>query len=430
MRVASGDEGLQPFGREVIGEAPAVLAARVDHGAAEPQRRDPHCIGRGRGLFREEDADQSTVRGGSGPLQGLVRESGPDRDLHEIDAGPGHCVDARDEIRIVLGFAGNRVPQFAFEVLRPVGGIAQTIRAVCLIPGSTEFGLDPRPVTEDAGFGTTKPANRFQLQAGSDVLASLDTLQALCPRLARVSVIVSWFGDDLRAGECRIAPRVDSTGKAVIGEDWEVAGLIRGEAQAVSLSNGAPAYGGTPSDAGLLRLIAELRRRGLEVVLYPFVMMDVPAGNALPDPRRPGATQPAYPWRGRITCDPAPGLAGTSDATAAADAQVAAFFANGYRAFIAHYAQLCVTAGLSGFILGSEFVGLTRVRGASGYPAVAALRSLAQEVRALLGPAVRLVYAADWTEYGADVRGSGASGKVKWNTAPPSSALVAQIRPP
>ena len=37
----------------------------------------------------------------------------------------------------------------------------------------------------------------------------------------------------------------------------------------------------------------------------PFIVMDVPAGNALPDPYRPGETQPAYPWRGRITCDPA-----------------------------------------------------------------------------------------------------------------------------
>ncbi|GJD95723.1 hypothetical protein OCOJLMKI_2937 [Methylobacterium iners] len=76
---------------------------------------------------------------------------------------------------------GSRVPQFAFEVIRPVDGLAGMIRAVCLIPGSTEFGLDPVPVTEDAGFGATKPANRFQLQAATDVVASLDALQALCP---------------------------------------------------------------------------------------------------------------------------------------------------------------------------------------------------------------------------------------------------------
>ena len=43
------------------------------------------------------------------------------------------------------------------------------------------------------------------------------------------------------------------------------------------------------------------------MVLYPFVMMDMPAGNALPDPTA-AAGQPAYPWRGRITCHPAPAL--------------------------------------------------------------------------------------------------------------------------
>ena len=52
----------------------------------------------------------------------------------------------------------------------------------------------------------------------------------------------------------------------------------------MSLADGAPAYGGTPSDESVIRLIQDLKERGLEVVLYPFVMMDVPAGNALPDP--------------------------------------------------------------------------------------------------------------------------------------------------
>ena len=243
--------------------------------------------------------------------------------------------------RLALAEFGNRIPQFAFEVMRPVEGLAGMIRAVCLIPGSTEFGLDPARVTEDAGFGTTRPANRFQLQAGTDVVASLDALQALCPRLARVSVVTSWFGDDLRAGACTIRPKVDNPAKVTTGDVWSVAGLGRSQVSGVSASpGGGPAYGGTPSDAGLTRLVAELRRRGLAVVLYPFVMMDVPAGNARPDPRDPAAAgQPAYPWRGRITCHPAPGLPGSPDGTAAAEAQVSAFFAE-YRAFLLHYADL------------------------------------------------------------------------------------------
>ncbi len=318
--------------------------------------------------------------------------------------------------RLALAAFSNRIPQFAFEVLRPVEGLAGMIRAVCLIPGSTEFGLDPARVTEDAGYGTTRPANRFQLQAGTDVVASLDALQALCPRLARVSVVASWFGDDLRAGACTIRPKVDNPAKLTSGDIWSVAGLGRAEVGGVSTGpGGGPAYGGTPSDAGLTRLVAELRRRGLAVVLYPFVMMDVPAGNSLPDPRDPGAAgQPAYPWRGRITCHPAPGLPGSPDGTAAAEAQVSAFFAR-YRAFLLHYADLAATwaadgVDLAGFLVGSEFVGLTRVRGRNAsYPAVEGFRVLAGEVRQRLGARVALAYAADWTEYGADVREGGRS---------------------
>lgn len=321
--------------------------------------------------------------------------------------------------RLALAEFGNRIPQFAFEVVRPVDGLAGMIRAVCLIPGSTEFGLDPTLVTEDAGYGTSRPANRFQLQAATDVVASLDALQALCPRLRRVSVVASWFGDDLRAGQCTVRPKVDNPGKATTGDVWSVAGLGRGEVGTVSTApTGGPAYGGTPSDAGLTRLVAELGRRGLQVVLYPFVMMDVPVGNALPNPHDPSAPgQPPYPWRGRITCAPGPDIAGSPDGTAAAGTQVAAFFdgVDGYRRFLLHYADLAASwaqdgIALQGFIVGSEFVGLTRVRAEAGrYPAVEGFRALAGEVKSRLGPSVKLAYAADWTEYGAHVRDGGAT---------------------
>ncbi|MRI53463.1 hypothetical protein D8770_05775 [Methylobacterium sp. DB1607] len=338
------------------------------------------------------------------------------------DNAPAYCGLAYIVFeRLPLAAFGNRIPQFAFEVIRPVAGLANRIRAVCLIPGSTEFGLDPLAVREDAGFGSTKPANRFQFQGASDVVASLDALQALCPRLKRVSLVTSWFGDDLRAGHCTVTPRVDADAKATTGEPWAVAGLNRAAARSVSRTDGTAAYGGTPSDGGLGRLVADLNRRGLAVVLYPFVMMDVPAGNVLPDPYRRGETQissqPAYPWRGRITCDPAPDRPGSPDGTGSAVDQVAAFFEGpqGYRAMILHYAGLAAGwaaagAPLAGFILGSEFVGLTRVRGPDGtYPAVEQLRRLAGEVHARLGSGVSLVYAADWTEYGAHVREGGAS---------------------
>jgi hypothetical protein len=74
-----------------------------------------------------------------------------------------------------------------------------------------------------------------------------------------------------------------------------------------------------------------------------------------------------------------------------------------YRRFILHQAALCVAGGgVESFLIGSELIGLTRVRGAGGsYPAVTALIALAGEVRALLGANVKISYGADWTEYGA-----------------------------
>ena len=55
----------------------------------------------------------------------------------------------------------------------------------------------------------------------------------------------------------------------------------------------------------------------MKVTLYPFVMMDIPADNALADPYGKAA-QATYPWRGRISCHPAPLQPASADRTAAA----------------------------------------------------------------------------------------------------------------
>ncbi len=122
--------------------------------------------------------------------------------------------------------------------------------------------------------------------------------------------------------------------------------------------------------------------------------------------------QPPYPWRGRITCHPAPGrsrLARRNQRGRDAGRRIGSSGEWGFRRMVLHYANLAVDAGgVDGFILGSELVGLTRVRSASGvYPAVAQLRQLAADVRAILGDAPKIVYAADWTEYGAHVLDGG-----------------------
>jgi len=312
--------------------------------------------------------------------------------------------------RLPLADFGNRIPQLSFEIVRPVGRLEQMVRAVTLIPGATEFGYEPATVTQALGPGQSAAENRHVTYAASDVIASLDELQALAPNLERVAIVVAWFGDDLRCGQCRVRPAVDNAVKQTNGATWSVAGVDRGSAQVVSTFDGAPAYGGTPSDLSVTHLIAELKARGLKVTLYPFVMMDIPQGNALPDPWTGASAQPAYPWRGRITCDPAPGQSGTVDGSGAAADQVNAFFSGGpdewnYRAMILHYATLAASAGgVDAFLIGSELKALTRVRSASGiYPAVTALMSLAAEVKAIVGAATVVSYGADWTEFGAHV---------------------------
>src|SRR5690606_31588821 len=196
-------------------------------------------------------------------------------------------------------------------------------------------------------------------------------------------LVVSWFGTDLRCGECLVEPRVEGRDKEVKGTRWSVAGIGRSAANVVSTHEGGPAYGGTPSDAAVRAAIADLKARGLKVTLYPFVMMDIPHGNGRVDPYTLAAGQPAYPWRGRITCHPASGVAGSPDGTSAAAGQVAAFMGKGYREMILHYAELGRDAGgIDAMLIGSEMRHLSWVRsGSESFPFVDALRGLAAEVR-------------------------------------------------
>jgi hypothetical protein len=302
---------------------------------------------------------------------------------------------------------GNRIPHLSAELCRVVGELEPAIRAVTVIPGATEFGYDPSPRVRVLGPGTGVSENAHLAAGVSDWTCSLDELQALCPNLEHVALVVSWFGDDLRCGQCSIAPRVEGAAREIEGAAWSVAGQSRDTAQVVSNHNGGPAYGGTPSDASVLAAIADLKARGLKVTLYPFVLMDVAEGNDLPDPHG-GGEQAAYPWRGRVTCHPAPAQPGSPDGSAGAEAQVAAFVP-GYRAMMLHYAGLAVAAGgVDALLIGSEMVGLTSVRGAgNSFPFVEALVELASDMRAIVGPSVKLTYAADWTEYSGCQRDGG-----------------------
>ncbi len=329
-----------------------------------------------------------------------------------------------------LGQFGNRVPQFSFEVLRPAQGpgidrvtdLVRGIGGVAMIPGTGEYTLATTPVHYARAPGENVSANIHSPAGKTDFAVSLEALGEELPGCGSVSLVVSWFGDDLRCAQCQLKPKVEDKATDGVGMPWRAGGIARAAAEEVIRDAGRPVYGGTPADGAVVEAIAALRAEGKQVVFYPFILMEQMAGNGLPDPWSGAGDQPVLPWRGRITCSVAPGRAGTPDRTAAAEAEVAAFFgtaapgdftASGgavtyagpaewsYRRFILHYAHLCAAAGgVDAFCIGSEMRGLTQVRGAGdGFPAVAALRALAAEVRAILGPGTKIGYAADWSEY-------------------------------
>src|SRR6056297_3150179 len=328
-----------------------------------------------------------------------------------------------------LGNYGNRIPQLSFEVFRPLAdpdtaeGLTQ---AVTMIPASGEFAYATQGIRKGS-VGSSEPENLNALTDTADMVVALDRLQAMAPKVESVSLVVAWFGDDLRAGNCKVRPGVEVTAKTTTPSACSVNGVSRANAFLVSRDDqDRPVYGGTPADFAAVPAIQEMKARGLRVTFYPFILMDVPPGNSLPSPysdNAAGTGQPAFPWRGRITCSPAAGFGGTVDKTATAASQVAAFFGSatpsdfavsgetvswtgaagdwGLRRMVLHYAHLCAAAGGGdAFLIGTEMRGLTTIRSsASSYPAVQAFRDLAADVRSILGAGTAISYAADWSEY-------------------------------
>ncbi|ODM43020.1 glycoside hydrolase TIM-barrel-like domain-containing protein [Cereibacter johrii] len=330
---------------------------------------------------------------------------------------------------LALATFGNRLPQLSFEVFRPLADpdTAEGLtRAVTLIPASGEFTYATEAIRKGE-TGAQVAENLNAVSDTADMVVALDRLQALAPAVESISLVVAWFGNDLRAGNCAIKPGVEVAAKTTSPKVWTVNGVTRTNAHLVSRdAEDRPVYGGTPADFAVVEAIREMKARGLRVTFYPFLLMDVPPGNTLPDPYSDNAAtlgQPSFPWRGRITCSPAAGSAGTVDKTAAAATQVSSFFGTanpaqfavsgetitftgspgdwGLRRMVLHYAHLCAAAGgVDAFLIGSEMRGLTSIRsGASAYPAVSAFKTLAADVRTILGPGTKIGYAADWSEY-------------------------------
>ncbi len=330
---------------------------------------------------------------------------------------------------LALSRFGNRVPQFNFEVMRraksadrPQADLAASIKGVALIPGTGEYALATTRVHYAEGLGVNRTANVNSPSGRTDFQTSLEQLVEELPQAHAVSLVVSWFGSDLRCGECLVKPKVEQTQFDGVGMPWRAGGIGRSVAEIVPLENARPVYGGTPADASVIEAIQAANSAGKQVMFYPFILMEQLDGNTLPDPWSGTIGQPKLPWRGRVTTSVGPGLPGTADRTAIAATEVEAFFGNAaisdfsmnagqisysganewrYRRFILHYAHLCALAGgVEAFCIGSEMVGATAIRDANdAFPFVTALIDLAADVRAILGPNVKISYAADWSEY-------------------------------
>jgi len=312
----------------------------------------------------------------------------------------------------------NRIPQFAFEVIRVVDSLESKINAVTLVPGTTEFGYSSKEVQWKSRPGPWFTENRYTTLAGSDFVSSLDELQDLCPNLTTISLGVAWFGDHLRAGRCSIMPRV-KTGYKIADTLWVVNGLSRWNAPGVSLHQGRRAYEGTPSDNTVIEAIKEIRRRGLKVLLSPLILMDIPLNNGWVDPYG-GEEQARYPWCGLITCGSRSGspskeiaeelmaFVGRSTKEQFSRARDTVRYlgsneTNEWRLsrFIYHYAHLAVVAGgVDVFLLSSGLKGLTSAYSEPGtYPFVNELVRLAGDVKSILGSNTKVSYAADWSEW-------------------------------
>ncbi len=208
-----------------------------------------------------------------------------------------------------LSAFGNRVPQFSFEVLRPdlgaeidgVPTVTRGVKGVALIPGTGEYSLATTQVRYETGPGRSVSANVHVPGAATDLAASLDALQAELPECGSVALVVSWFGDDLRCGECRVRPKVEQTEIDGTPMPWRVAGEDRWSAGTVPKADGRPVYGGTPADAAVIEGIREISARGMGVMFYPFILMEQMPGNGRTDPWSGAPDQPVLPWRGRIT---------------------------------------------------------------------------------------------------------------------------------
>ncbi len=284
---------------------------------------------------------------------------------------------------------GNRIPNFTFEINRTFTSeseVENMIEGVNLIPGCGEFVYDTQVFSKENGFiwygkwhptGQISRINQNNNSGIADAVVATQQLKDNLPNCKWVSPVVVWFGNSTNISNCIVEPKVEFKvdpaypTQITSPEEWRVGGIYRSNANIVSSgSDGQIRYGGTVSDNSILRYVQHLKAEGFNVMFYPMMFMDMDQ----------------KPWRGYLT--------GAYD-------DVSTFFnkIRGYNEFILHYANL-VKGYVDAFIIGSEMRGLTKINDGNGnFPAVDCFIDLSNKVRNILGPNVKIGYAADWSEY-------------------------------
>lgn len=287
-----------------------------------------------------------------------------------------------------LGEFGNHIPNFIFEVRKSLKPnvkeqeipLEERVKAMVIIPGSGEFVYDTiiqskvpknyNPKYGNFNFSKSK-INQNNRDNQSDAIVSLNQLASTCPNLEWAAPVVGWFCTSLNPAIAKILPGVEYNESETIPDKWKVASFTRDNAHQISKNKFfSPIYGGTTNDLSVLRYLEALRAKKYNIMFYPMIFID----------------RLDKPWRGRIS--------GTAE-------EVKNFFygEQGYFKFILHYANL-VKDKVDAFIIGSELIGLTQIKAKdNSFPAVDALLDLAKKVKEIMGPKVKISYAADWSEY-------------------------------
>ncbi len=275
----------------------------------------------------------------------------------------------------------NTIPNLSFEVIRKAqfnfdSTVEEKTESVTIMPVFGEYIHDTKiqTKTDHALLEKnlySKPINCHNTYNIADSIHNLNQLQNTFPNLKWFTHAVSWFGNSLDIKDCIIKPGVESSNDDIsYSEEWKVANYNRLQAHKISKdNNNNPIYGGTTNDLSIIRYLKEIRSRKIKIMFYPMLFLD----------------NSNTPFRDKLTGE---------------SCYVKDFFSRkqGYNEFILHYAHL-VKDYIDCFIIGSELIGLTSINNNNSFPAVIELVNLAKLVKNIVGPEVKVSYAANWLEY-------------------------------